>query len=128
LEERSFPGLSGAFVHPVSDESVICGNAGVGLEILEDLPEPAAVLVPYGGGGLASGIAAALVAAGSKAPVFACEVETAAPLAAALGPGAAVSASGTALALPAGPIVCVISGGNLDLVKLAEILAGRLPD
>src|SRR5439155_2501232 len=63
LEERSFPGLSGAFVHPVSDESVICGNAGVGLEILEDLPEPAAVLVPYGGGGLASGIAAALVAA-----------------------------------------------------------------
>src|SRR5262249_21564610 len=82
VEERGFPGVEGLFVHPVADEGVIAGNAGIGLEILEDLPEPAAVLVPYGGGGLSSGIALALRAAGSRAPVFACEVETAAPLSA----------------------------------------------
>ena len=47
-----------AFIHPVQDESVMAGNATIGLEILEDLPEPDAILVPYGGGGLACGIAA----------------------------------------------------------------------
>ena len=87
MEERSYPGLTGLFIHPVADEAVIAGNAGIGLEILEDLPEPAAVLVPYGGGGLASGIALALRAAGSGAPVLACEVATAAPLAAAFAAG-----------------------------------------
>src|SRR5262249_46901633 len=87
LEERRYPGLDGWFVHPVSDEPVIAGNAGIGLEILEDLPAPAAVLVPYGGGGLSSGIALALAASGSRAPVFACEVETAAPLAASIAAG-----------------------------------------
>jgi threonine dehydratase len=51
----------------------------------------------------------------------------AASLAAALGTGEAVSASGTATELPAGPLVCVISGGNIDATKLSEILAGRTP-
>ncbi len=179
---------------------MIAGNASIGLEILEDLPEPAAVLVPYGGGGLSCGIAAALRASGSRALVIACEVETAAPLAAsfkvgapgaithqpsfvdgiggravlaemwplargwlagscvvslaaiadairalvtrahvvaegagaaslaaALGTGEAVSASGAAMQLPDGAVVCVISGGNIDAAKLSEILAGRMP-
>jgi threonine dehydratase len=88
MVERRYEGLEGHFVHPVSDDAVLAGNATIGLEILEDLPEPAAVLVPYGGGGLSCGIAAALRAAGSRAPVFACEVETAAPLAASLAAGA----------------------------------------
>src|SRR5262245_24356854 len=79
LEERAYPGLDGLFVHPVADEGVIAGNAGIGLEILEDVPEPAAVLVPYGGGGLSSGIALALRAAGSGAAVYAGEVATGAP-------------------------------------------------
>jgi threonine dehydratase len=87
LEERRYPGLDGIFIHPVADEAVIAGNAGIGLEILEDLPEPAAVLVPYGGGGLSSGIALALRAAGSSTPVYACEVATAAPLAASFAAG-----------------------------------------
>ena len=200
LEERRHPGLDGLFIHPVADEGVIAGNAGIGLEILEDLPEPAAVLVPYGGGGLSAGIALALRAAGSGAPVYACEVETAAPLAASYAAGepraieytpsfvdgiggrsvlaemwplvrgvlagacvstleavagavrtlatrahvVAEGAGGAALAaalgaarvhdskgqpasLPEGPIVCVISGGNIDPAKLAIILDGRVP-
>jgi threonine dehydratase len=200
IEERGYPGVDGLFIHPVADEAVIAGNAGIGLEILEDLPEPAAVLVPYGGGGLSAGIALALRAAGSPAPVFACEVETAAPLsasftahepraiehqptfvdgiggrsvlaemwplvqpvlagacvstleavagavrtlatrarvvsegagaaglAAALGGARVVRADGSPGELPAGPLVCVISGGNIDPAKLASILGGRVP-
>ena len=158
------------------------------------------MLVPFGGGGLSSGIALALRAAGSSTPVFACEVETAAPLSAsfaageprtieytptfvdgigsrsvlaemwplvrrvlagacvstldavsdavrtlatrarvvaegagAAGVAAALSASrvvradGSPGELPPGPIVCVVSGGNIDPAKLARILGGRLP-
>ena len=200
LVERRYEPLRGHFVHPVSDAGVIAGNATIGLEILEDLPAPAAVLVPYGGGGLSCGIAAALRASGSPAPVFACEVETAAPLAASFvadapsaieyrpsfvdgiggrsvleamwplassllagscvvtleeiaesiralvararlvaeGAGAAplavalagrpaTGARGATVPLPQGPIVCVISGGNLDPAKLAIVLEGRVP-
>ena len=206
LVERHYEGLAGHFVHPVSDAAVLAGNATIGLEILEDLPGTAAVLVPFGGGGLSSGIASALRAAGSRAPVFACEVETAAPLAASFaagsagsiqhrpsfvdgiggrsvlaemwplvsellagafvvtleeiteairtlvtrarvvaeGAGAAALAAATAgrparsapsaatgagasTPLPEGPIVCVVSGGNLDPAKLAAALEGRVP-
>lgn len=86
-----YPGLPGLFVHPVSDPAVIVGNATIGLEIAEALPEVDAVLVPYGGGGLSSGIASALRAVVPGARVYAVEVETAAPLAAALEAGAPVS-------------------------------------
>lgn len=51
LVERSYPGLDGLFVHPVSDAAVITGNATAALEILEDVPDVDTVLVPYGGGG-----------------------------------------------------------------------------
>jgi len=82
--EHRYPGLEGLFIHPVSDRAVMAGNGTVGLEILEDLPEVDTVLVPYGGGGLSCGIAAALRAHRPQARVVACEVETAAPLAASL--------------------------------------------
>jgi threonine dehydratase len=85
--ERRYEGLDGLFVHPVSDPAVIAGNAGIGLEILEDLPGASDVFVPYGGGGLACGIAAALRASGASARVIAAEVETAAPFAASLRAG-----------------------------------------
>jgi threonine dehydratase len=49
-----------AFVHPFDDLEVICGQAGLGLELLEDVPDLARVVVPIGGGGLASGVAAAV--------------------------------------------------------------------
>jgi threonine dehydratase len=84
LVERAYPGMAGVFVHPVSDPAVIAGNATIGLEILEDLPEVDAILVPYGGGGLSCGIAAAARALRPTVRVYACEVATAAPLAASL--------------------------------------------
>lgn len=87
LEEHGYPGMDGLFVHPVSDTAVMAGNGTVGLEIVEQLPEVDTVLVPYGGGGLSVGIAAALRALRPRARVVACEVETAAPLAAALAAG-----------------------------------------
>ena len=200
LVERGYDGLEGFFVHPVSDAAVIAGNATIALEILENLPGAACVLAPYGGGGLSSGIAAGLRAAGSPASTFACEVETAAPLAASLTAGAASSVDhvpsfvdgiggrsvlaemwplasgllsgacvvsleeicgairalvsrarvvaegagaaslaaacagrpasgggGARAPLPEGPIVCVVSGGNIDPARLASILEGRAP-
>ncbi|MCX7381782.1 MAG: pyridoxal-phosphate dependent enzyme [Alphaproteobacteria bacterium] len=81
-------GEAGCFVHPVCDTAVMAGNGTIGLEIAEDLPDVDAVIVPFGGGGLACGIAAALQGVRPAARVIACEVEGAAPLAAALAAGA----------------------------------------
>src|SRR5262249_56559731 len=83
------------FIDPVSDAAVMAGNGTIGLEILEDLPDVDTVLVPYGGGGLSCGIASALRGSGSRARVLACEVETAAPLSAALAAGRPVPTSYT---------------------------------
>jgi threonine dehydratase len=84
LSRRTFPGVSGFFVHPVSDTPVMAGNGTIGLELLEDLPDVDTVIVPYGGGGLSCGIACALRALRPGVKILACEVETAAPLAASL--------------------------------------------
>ena len=87
LEERSYPGVEGFFVHPVEDEPVMAGNGTIGLEILEDLPDPDVVVVPWGGGGLLVGIASAVKALRPETEVRAVELETAAPLAASLAAG-----------------------------------------
>ncbi len=75
------------FIHPVSDVGVMAGNGTIGLEVLEDAPDVEAVLVPFGGGGLSCGIAAAIRAARPEVRVYGCEVETAAPLRAAFDAG-----------------------------------------
>ena len=80
-------GLEGLFVHAFSDPAVMAGNGTIALEILEDLPNPDAVVIPYGGGGLACGIASALRALAPGCKVYACEAATAAPLAASLAAG-----------------------------------------
>ena len=85
--EHEYAGMEGFFIHPVSDPAVIAGNATIGLEILEDLPEVDAVVVPFGGGGLSCGIASAVKALKPDTLVFAGEVETAAPFAASLREG-----------------------------------------
>ncbi|HZM52502.1 MAG TPA: pyridoxal-phosphate dependent enzyme [Vicinamibacteria bacterium] len=90
LVDRGQPGRKELFIHPVSDLAVMAGNGTIGLEILEDLPDVETVLVPYGGGGLSCGIASALRGSGSRARVIACEVDTAAPLSAALAAGGPV--------------------------------------
>jgi threonine dehydratase len=89
LGARAHPAMTGAFVHPFEDDEFIAGNASAGLEIFEDLPDVDAVIAGFGGGGLSSGIAAALKECGSKAKVFAAEPETAAPLAASFAAGSA---------------------------------------
>jgi threonine dehydratase len=82
-----YPGLEGLFVHPVSDPAVMAGNGTIGVEILEDLPDVDAIIVPYGGGGLSCGIATAVRALKPGTKVYACEVETSAAFAAALAAG-----------------------------------------
>lgn len=87
LVTRKFEGMKGLFVHSVSDPAVIAGNGTIGLEILEDLPDADAIIVPYGGGGLISGIATAVKTIKPTTRVFASEVETAAPLSPSLAAG-----------------------------------------
>jgi threonine dehydratase len=186
---HAFEGMNGFFVHPVSDRAVMAGSGTIGLEILEDLPEVDAVVIPFGGGGLSAGIASAIRALKPDTKLYGCEVETAAPLAASLAAGAPQTVSytatfvdgiGSGAVLPdmwplvsrlldgslavalaeiaaaikllvernrvvaegagatavaaalagqagGGKIVCVVSGGNIDSVKLAKILKGELP-
>jgi threonine dehydratase len=87
LVDHGHPSQQGRFVHPVSDPDVMAGNATVALEVLEDLPEVDAVLVPYGGGGLSCGIASVLRELHPRCRVYGCEVDTATPLTAALAAG-----------------------------------------
>jgi threonine dehydratase len=87
---RRREGMEGLFIHPFSDRAVMAGNGTIGLEIWEDLPDLDAVLVPYGGGGLCTGIASAIKALAPAVRVYACEVETAAPLAPSLEAGTPV--------------------------------------
>jgi len=178
--------VEGLFVHPVQDPAVMAGNGTIGLEILEDLPDPDAVVIPYGGGGLTVGIASAIRALRPDTKIITAEPETGAALVAALDAGAPadvdyrasfVDGSGSrrvldsmwplvaplvdrALAIPinevaaavrtlaervrviaegagalapsaalsgragTGKVVCVVSGGNINLSKVAEILGG----
>ena len=179
-------GLDGLFVHPVQDPAVMAGNGTIGLEILEDLPDPDTVVIPYGGGGLTTGIASAVKALQPGTKIITAEPDTAAAMAAAFAAGhpadvdyraSFVDGSGSrrvldsmwplvaplvddALAIPVtevaaavrtlaervriiaegagalapaaalsgragtGKVVCVISGGNINLAKLADILGG----
>ena len=87
IAESRFPEIEGVFIHPVQDERVMAGNGTIGLEILEDLPEANAVLVPFGGGGLSVGIASAVKALRPDVRIYAVEPETGAPLTAALADG-----------------------------------------
>jgi threonine dehydratase len=87
LRDHGREGMSGRFIHPVADRDVMAGNGTIGLEILEDLPTVDTVLVPFGGGGLVSGIATAVRALQPNARVYGCEVETSTPLSAALTAG-----------------------------------------
>ena len=87
IETSQHPGAEGYFVHPVLDDGVMAGNGTIGLEILEDLPDVDAVLIPWGGGGLTSGIASALKQLRPGVRVIAVEPETGAPLTASLRAG-----------------------------------------
>jgi threonine dehydratase len=185
LEERTYPGVEGTFVHPFDDHNFIAGHGTLGLEILEDAPDTAVVIAAIGGGGLATGVASAVKALKPGIRLFGAEPETAAPLAQSLAAGSpqefarwqasfvdgaggrsvlprmwermrplvegsivvtldetrramrllaektrVVAEGAGALALAAaltgragpGPIVAIVSGGNVDLSTYCEIL------
>src|SRR5271155_4742302 len=81
LEERSYPGAAGTFVHPFDDHNFIAGHATMGLEILEDAPDVSAIIGGIGGGGLVVGVASAIKALKPDVKIFGAEPETAAPAA-----------------------------------------------
>jgi threonine dehydratase len=185
LEQRSFPGAEGTFIHPFDDHNFIAGHATMGLEILEDAPDTAAVIASIGGGGLIAGVGSAIKAVRPTIKIWGVEPETAAPAALSFAQGspqgfkewkhsfvdgaggqsvfprmwermkpvvdgylvvsleetrsamrlmaekARVIAEGAgALALAAaltgkagpGPIVAIVSGGNIDLKKFCELI------
>jgi threonine dehydratase len=186
LDERSFPGAEGTFIHPFDDDNFIAGHGTMGLEILEDAPDAAAVIASIGGGGLITGVASAIKALKPEIKVFGVEPETAAPAALSFERGSPqvftnwrasfvdgaggqsmfprmwermkpvvdgyivvsleetknamrlmaekariVSEGAGALPLAAalsrkvgkGPIVAIVSGGNIDLNKFCELIA-----
>ena len=183
--EHAFPGLEGTLVHPFDDNNFIAGHATIGLEILEDAPETAAVIASIGGGGLIAGVGSAIKALRPEIKIWGAEPETAAPAALSFTAGSpqvfhdwqpsfvdgaggrsvfprmwermkpvvdgflvvsleetrkamrvmaekarVISEGAGALPLAAaltgkagpGPIVCIVSGGNLDLKKFCELI------
>ena len=185
LEERSYTGVEGTFIHPFDDHNFIAGHATMGLEIIEDAPDTAAVIAGIGGGGLITGVGSAIKALKPEIRIWGAEPETAAPLALSLAKGspqvfkgwkasfvdgaggqsvfprmwqrmkplvdgsivvnlveirqamrimaekARIIVEGAgALPLAAaltgkagqGPIVAIVSGGNIDLKKFAELI------
>jgi threonine dehydratase len=187
MEDRSFPGVEGTFVHPFDDHDFIAGNATLGLEIVEDLPEVKTIVAAIGGGGLVSGIGSAVRSLAPHVRILGAEPETAAPGAASFAAGSpqvfgqwqvsfvdgaggksifprmwvrmqgivdgsvvvsldevkramrlvaektrVIAEGAGALAVAAalsgkagdGPIVAVVSGGNIDLAKFSELIKG----
>ena len=118
------PDAQGRFVHPAEDDDVMAGNGTIGLEILEDLPDPDAVVVPFGGGGLSVGIASAVRGQSPNVPVFAVEPEPAAAFSASLAAGEPTEVAGT-------PSFVDGSGAPRLLPKMwplaREALAGAFP-
>jgi threonine dehydratase len=94
----------------------MAGNGTIG-KILEDLPDPDAVLIPWGGGGLTVGIASAI-----KAQRPGVKMRVIAEGAGALAPAAALSGK-----VGEGKVVSIVSGGNIDFSTLSTILAGETP-
>ena len=84
---REHPGAPGRFIHPYSDPDVMAGHGVIGLELLEDLPDIEAVIVPFGGGGLICGIASALRELRPGVKIYASEIDTGAPFAPSLAAG-----------------------------------------
>jgi threonine dehydratase len=87
MVDRGREGVDGLFVAPAAEEAVMAGNGTIGLEIAEDAPEFDSVVIPWGGGGLTTGIASALKALRPQVRVVTAEPETGAPLAAAFAAG-----------------------------------------
>ena len=87
MEAGRVDGVAGLFIHPVQNDAVMAGNGTAGLELVDDLADFDAVVIPWGGGGLSTGIASAVRALRPDVRIYVCEPETAAPMAAAMANG-----------------------------------------
>jgi len=139
VESHGSSRMTGHFVHPFDDDRFIAGNATIGLEIIEDLPDVDAIVAPIGGGGLLAGIAAAVRELKSDTRIYAAEPETAAPLAASLAAGRPLyfdnwtasfvdGAGGKSVLASMWPLLAHISGSlvvTLDQVAQAMKLAAE---
>jgi threonine dehydratase len=123
MEEGAYPGLDGLFVHPVLDERVMAGNGVIGLELAERLDGIDTVLVPWGGGGLSTGIASALAAVSPSTRVVACEPATGAPLAASFAAGHPVPVGYTASFVDGAGSKALLPG---MWERASELLAGAV--
>jgi len=108
-----------AFVHPFDDPYVVAGQGTVGLELLEDVDDLAKVIVPLGGGGLASGIAIAVKSARPGVEVVGVQAGVCAPFATSLARGEPVAAA-SALTIADG--IAVKRPGDLTLALVARWL------
>jgi threonine dehydratase len=135
LVENGYPGMAGQFIHPVSNQNVLAGNATIGSEIIEDVGRDiAAVFVPYGGGGLSAGIAAVMKES-TDTRVYGCEVETAAPFSASLKANAPVSIEhipsfidgigGRSVLAEMWPLTSTLLGGSLVMTVAQTAAAVR---
>ena len=105
-----------AFVHPFDDPTVIAGQGSVGLELLRDVPDLSTVVIPVGGGGLASGVAIALKTQRPEIRVIGVQVETCAPFPASLEAGTPLAVE-TALTIADGIAVKRPGDMTLPLIK-----------
>ena len=121
LVDAGYPGVDGHFVHPVQDPDVMAGNGTIGLELVDQLDVFDTVLIPWGGGGLTSGIASALAQTRPDVRVVACEPETAAPLTAAVRAGEPVET-------PFAPSFVDGAGGKAVLPAMWEIARPLVDD
>jgi threonine dehydratase len=120
LAQRRTEECGAAFVHPFDDADVIAGQGTLGLELLEDVPDLARVIVPVGGGGLASGIGAALVHGGSAAELIGIQARNCAPYAAVLAGRELDGATGATIA----DGIAIKRPGALTLPLLRSLLTG----
>jgi threonine dehydratase len=108
-----------AFVHPFDDPAVVAGQGSVGLELLEQVPDLDTVVLPVGGGGLASGVAVAVKSARPGARVIGVQAAACAPFAESLRSGTSQPAE-SALTIADG--IAVKRPGELTLALLREHL------
>jgi len=88
IETGTLDDQKGVYIDAVRDPASLAGDATIGVEILAQSPDTEAILIPFGGGGLACGIACAVRALRPQVKIIACELSTAHPLRAAFDAGA----------------------------------------
>jgi len=113
-----------AFVHPFDDADVIAGQGTLGLELLEDVPDLARVVVPVGGGGLAAGVGIALRRARPGVELIGVQARVCAPYAQALAEPGAADVHPTPSAATIADGIALKSPGRLTLPLLRELLDG----